>query len=104
MLCSAEEATRVVAKSSGKHGSHAAGDLPEPGVNGAFAPGSSRDSKDYATLTAVSEEVAMFGGKIVSQLLITALFALSLSFLTFAASFAEVPRSEYLPASSVSSQ
>lgn len=34
-----------------------------------------------------------------SQLLLTALFALSISFLTFAASFAEVPRSDYLPAS-----
>jgi len=31
-----------------------------------------------------------------SQLVITALFALSLSFLTFAASFADVPRSEVL--------
>lgn len=33
-----------------------------------------------------------------SQLLLTALFALSISFLTFAASFAEAPRSEFLPA------
>lgn len=32
-----------------------------------------------------------------SQLLLTALFALSISFLTFAASFAEVPRSDYVP-------
>lgn len=31
-----------------------------------------------------------------SQLLLTALFALSISFLTFAASFADVPRSEVL--------
>jgi hypothetical protein len=36
-----------------------------------------------------------------SQLLLTALFALSISFLTFAASFAEAPRSEYLPASAL---
>jgi hypothetical protein len=33
-----------------------------------------------------------------TQIFITALFALSLSFLTFAASFAEVPRSEFSPA------
>lgn len=33
-----------------------------------------------------------------SQLLLTALFALAISFLTFAASFAEAPRSEFLPA------
>ncbi len=32
-----------------------------------------------------------------SQFLLTALFALTISFLTFAASFAEVPRSEYAP-------
>lgn len=31
------------------------------------------------------------------QILLTALFALTLSFLTFAASFAEAPRSEYAP-------
>jgi uncharacterized protein YccT (UPF0319 family) len=31
-----------------------------------------------------------------SQLILTALFALALSFLTFAASFADVPRSEVL--------
>jgi len=31
-----------------------------------------------------------------SQLLLTALFALAISFLTFAASFADVPRSEML--------
>ena len=31
-----------------------------------------------------------------SQLLLTALFALAISFLTFAASFADVPRSEVL--------
>ncbi|MEQ9447338.1 MAG: hypothetical protein RLW68_12280 [Devosia marina] len=37
-----------------------------------------------------------------SQLLLTALFALSISFLTFAASFAEAPRSEYMPAVTVS--
>lgn len=36
--------------------------------------------------------------QIMSQLLLTALFALSISFLTFAASFAEVPRSDFLPA------
>lgn len=33
----------------------------------------------------------------VSQILLTALFALAISFLTFAASFAEAPRSEFLP-------
>lgn len=32
-----------------------------------------------------------------SQFLLTALFAIALSFLTFAASFAEVPRSELVP-------
>lgn len=32
-----------------------------------------------------------------SQIMLTALFALSISFLTFAASFAEVPRSEIAP-------
>jgi hypothetical protein len=31
-----------------------------------------------------------------SQLLLTALFAIAISFLTFAASFADVPRSEVL--------
>jgi hypothetical protein len=31
------------------------------------------------------------------QILLTALFALTLSFLTFAASFAEAPRSEFVP-------
>jgi hypothetical protein len=36
--------------------------------------------------------------QIMSQLLLTALFALSISFLTFAASFAEVPRSDFVPA------
>jgi len=36
----------------------------------------------------------MPGLKKMSQLLLTALFAISLSFLTFAASFADVPRSE----------
>ena len=33
----------------------------------------------------------------VSQILLTALFAVAISFLTFAASFAEAPRSEFLP-------
>jgi hypothetical protein len=32
------------------------------------------------------------------QIFLTALFALSISFLTFAASFAEVPRADYMPA------
>jgi hypothetical protein len=32
-----------------------------------------------------------------SQFLLTALFAITLSFLTFAASFEEVPRSEFVP-------
>jgi hypothetical protein len=32
-----------------------------------------------------------------SQIVLTALFAIALSFLTFAASFAEVPRSEFVP-------
>lgn len=36
----------------------------------------------------------MSGSFKMSQLLLTALFAIALSFLTFAASFAEVPRSE----------
>ena len=35
------------------------------------------------------------------QLLLTALFALSISFLTFAASFAEVPRSEMAPMAAI---
>jgi hypothetical protein len=38
----------------------------------------------------------MPGSKKMSQLVITTLFALALSFLTFAASFAGVPRSEVL--------
>lgn len=38
----------------------------------------------------------MPGSKKMSQLVITALFALAISFLTFAASFADVPRSEML--------
>lgn len=37
-----------------------------------------------------------------TQIALTALFAVALSFLTFAASFADVPRSEFTP--SVSSQ
>jgi hypothetical protein len=32
-----------------------------------------------------------------TQIFVTALFALSLSFLTFAASFADAPRSEFAP-------
>ncbi|SEQ07048.1 hypothetical protein SAMN05428969_1814 [Devosia sp. YR412] len=39
----------------------------------------------------------MSGLNKMSQLILTALFALALSFLTFAASFAEVPRSEFAP-------
>lgn len=39
----------------------------------------------------------MPGLKAVSQFLLTALFVLSISFLTFAASFAEVPKSTYVP-------
>ena len=39
----------------------------------------------------------MSGLNKMSQLIITALFAMALSFLTFAASFAEVPRSEFAP-------
>lgn len=39
----------------------------------------------------------MSGLNRLSQLLVTALFAIALSFLTFAASFAEVPRSEFVP-------
>jgi len=39
----------------------------------------------------------MSGLNPMSQLIITALFAIALSFLTFAASFAEVPRSEFAP-------
>ena len=39
----------------------------------------------------------MTGLKKMSKLLMTALFAAALSFLTFAASFAEAPRSEYSP-------
>lgn len=38
----------------------------------------------------------------VSQILLTALFAVAISFLTFAASFAEAPRSEFLPSVAVS--
>lgn len=44
----------------------------------------------------------MSGLSKMSQIIITALFAIALSFLTFAASFAEVPRSEFAPV--VSSQ
>ncbi len=36
-----------------------------------------------------------------SQFLLTALFAIALSFLTFAASFAEVPRSELVPVAAI---
>lgn len=36
------------------------------------------------------------GSPTMSQIMLTALFALALSFLTFAASFAEAPRSEIL--------
>ena len=39
----------------------------------------------------------MSGSNKMSQLILTALFAIALSFLTFAASFAEVPRSEFAP-------
>ena len=39
---------------------------------------------------------AMSGTSRMSQFLLTALVALAISFLTFAASFAEVPRSEIL--------
>lgn len=39
----------------------------------------------------------MSGLKAMSQLLLTALFALCISVLTFAASFAEVPNSTYMP-------
>jgi hypothetical protein len=38
----------------------------------------------------------MSGMNKMSQLLLTALFAIAISFLTFAASFADVPRSEVL--------
>lgn len=38
----------------------------------------------------------MSGLRKMPQLLLTALFALAISFLTFAASFADVPRSEVL--------
>lgn len=37
------------------------------------------------------------------QLLLTALFAVAISFLTFAASFAETPRSEFLPTATIGS-
>lgn len=39
----------------------------------------------------------MSGLNKMSQIIITALFAIAMSFLTFAASFAEVPRSELVP-------
>ena len=39
--------------------------------------------------------------QIMSQFLLTALFALSISFLTFAASFAEVPRSDFVPSTAI---
>ena len=38
---------------------------------------------------------------IMSQIMLTALFALSISFLTFAASFAEVPRSDFVPSAAI---
>lgn len=41
--------------------------------------------------------MAMTGLKALSQFLLTALFALTISLLTFAASFADVPKSTYLP-------
>lgn len=37
------------------------------------------------------------GSRPMTQILLTVMFALVLSLLTFAASFAEVPRSEFLP-------
>lgn len=37
-----------------------------------------------------------------SQIVLTVLFALSISFLTFAASLAEVPRSDFAPAMAAS--
>ena len=40
---------------------------------------------------------------IMTQILLTALFALALSFLTFAASFAETPRSEFSPSAPIAS-
>lgn len=39
----------------------------------------------------------MSGLNKMSQIVVTTLFAIALSFLTFAASFAEVPRSEFAP-------
>lgn len=39
----------------------------------------------------------MTGLNKMTQILLTALFAVTLSFLTFAASFAETPRSEFMP-------
>lgn len=44
----------------------------------------------------LSAQWRMSGLNKMSQLVLTVLFALALSFLTFAASFAEVPRSEIL--------
>ena len=38
------------------------------------------------------------GARSMSQIFLTALFALSLSVLAFAASFAEAPRSQFVPA------
>lgn len=46
---------------------------------------------------APSTRNAMTGLNKMSQILLTALFAIALSFLTFAASFAEAPRSEFMP-------
>lgn len=40
----------------------------------------------------------MSGLKAISQFVLTALFALSISFVAFSASFAEVPQSTYMPA------
>ncbi len=50
-----------------------------------------------ARLVRIGPASTLPGMKTVSQILLTALFALAISVLTFAASFAEAPRSEYLP-------
>ena len=86
------------------HGSHAPGWLYERQVNETFGGGSigtlQKEDKAGGRIPRPAER-QMKVLRIMSQLMLTALFALSISFLTFAASFAEVPRSDFVPSASI---
>lgn len=56
-------------------------------------PRATREHGEWTSPPPASNE----GFRTMYRLLVTALFALSLSFLTFAATFAEVPRSDFIP-------